>query len=246
MGVSDLVPLPPQYLLGHCFLSRSLPQICISDLLPTDFVDAPQTGVEECLYLLLHRLCCPPCYTSVEQDWLHIGVEDAEFGSHADSSRCPDVFEQYLFTHLAYTIDPYEYPMDLCTHNKLCLSGRPSCMAKTLMTDITRKHWNQIFFIPWQAPLTATISYHFHWPWSCLGLQGQPKAKALGFVFSHTLISIMMKFDTMLKQFGLNNMALLWMRSSETRVITAVLLTTSNLTLSSIRTFINRFGTNWK
>ena len=35
----------------------------------------------------------PPCLTSVKQDWLHIGVEDAEFGSHADSSRCPDVFE---------------------------------------------------------------------------------------------------------------------------------------------------------
>ena len=93
-GVSDPAPLPPQCLLGHWFLSRSLPQIFISDLLlPLDFVDAPQTGVEECLNLSLHRLCCPPFLTSVKQDWLHIGVEDAEFGSHADSSRCPDVFE---------------------------------------------------------------------------------------------------------------------------------------------------------
>ena len=42
-GVSDPAPLPPQYLLGHWFLSRSLPQIFISDLLlPLDFVDAPQ------------------------------------------------------------------------------------------------------------------------------------------------------------------------------------------------------------
>ena len=41
-GVSDPVPLPPQYLLGHWFLSRSLPQIFISNLLlPLDFVDAP-------------------------------------------------------------------------------------------------------------------------------------------------------------------------------------------------------------
>ena len=47
-GVSDPAPLPPQYLLGRWFLSRSLPQIFISDLLPLDFVDAPQTGVEEC------------------------------------------------------------------------------------------------------------------------------------------------------------------------------------------------------
>ena len=68
-GVSDPAPLPPQYLLGHWFLSRSLPQFFISDLLlPLDFVDAPQTGVEECLDLSLHRLCCPPCLTSVKQD----------------------------------------------------------------------------------------------------------------------------------------------------------------------------------
>ena len=36
-GVSDPVPLPPQYLIGHWFLSRSLPQIFILDiLLPLD------------------------------------------------------------------------------------------------------------------------------------------------------------------------------------------------------------------
>ena len=32
-GAYDPAPLPPQYLLGHWFLSRSLPQIFISDLL---------------------------------------------------------------------------------------------------------------------------------------------------------------------------------------------------------------------
>ena len=49
-GVSDPAPLPLQYLLGHWFLSHSLPQIFISDLLlPLGFVDEPQTGVEECL-----------------------------------------------------------------------------------------------------------------------------------------------------------------------------------------------------
>ena len=69
LRVSDPAPLPPQYLLGHWFLSRSLPQIFISDLLlPLDFVDAPQTGVEECLDLSFHRLCCRPCLTSVKQD----------------------------------------------------------------------------------------------------------------------------------------------------------------------------------
>ena len=68
-GVSDPARLPLQYLLGHWFLSLSLPHIFISDLLlPKDFVEVPQTGVEECLNLLLHCLCCPPCLTSV--DWL--------------------------------------------------------------------------------------------------------------------------------------------------------------------------------
>ena len=72
-------PLPPQYLRGHWFLSLSLQQIFISDLLlPSDFVDAPQTGVEECLNVLLHCLCCPPCITSVEQNWLHIRIEDTQ------------------------------------------------------------------------------------------------------------------------------------------------------------------------
>ena len=56
--MSDPAPLPPQSLLGHWFLSRSLPQIFISDLLfPSDFVDAPQTGVEEFLNILSHSLC---------------------------------------------------------------------------------------------------------------------------------------------------------------------------------------------
>ena len=68
-GVSDLAPLRPWHLLGHWFLSHLLPHLFISDLLlSSDFVDAPQTGVEECLNLLLHRLCCQPCLTSVEQD----------------------------------------------------------------------------------------------------------------------------------------------------------------------------------
>ena len=47
-GCVQSSPLSPQYLLGHWFLSHSLPQISFPDLLlPLDFVDAPQTGVEE-------------------------------------------------------------------------------------------------------------------------------------------------------------------------------------------------------
>ena len=142
-GVSDPAPLPPQYLLGHWFLSRSLPQIFISDLLLLlDFVDAPQTDVEECLDLSLHRLCCPPCLTSVKQDWLHIGVEDAESGSHADSSRCPDVFEHdescsclahsgcdvsvcasLLFNHTSQVDERLHLPYGLSTNCDWCVGS---------------------------------------------------------------------------------------------------------------------------
>ena len=56
-GVSDPAPLLPQHMFGHWFLSSSLPQIFVSDfLLPLDFIDAPQTGVEECL-----TRCCIVC-----------------------------------------------------------------------------------------------------------------------------------------------------------------------------------------
>ena len=55
-GVSDPAPLPPQYLLGHWFLSRSLPQIFISDLfLPLDFADEPETGVKNVTQMNLLR-----------------------------------------------------------------------------------------------------------------------------------------------------------------------------------------------
>ena len=62
-GVSDPAPLPPQYLLGHWFLSRSLPQIFISDLSLAIGFCRCASGVEECLDLSLHHLCCPPCHT---------------------------------------------------------------------------------------------------------------------------------------------------------------------------------------
>ena len=52
-GVSDPASLPPQYLLGHWFVSSWFPQIFILDLLlPLGFVDAPQTGAEEFLSCL--------------------------------------------------------------------------------------------------------------------------------------------------------------------------------------------------
>ena len=72
-GFLWVCPIQPHFLRSICLatglLSRSLPHVFISDLLlPLDFVDAPQTGVEECLDLSLHRLCYPPCLTSVKQD----------------------------------------------------------------------------------------------------------------------------------------------------------------------------------
>ena len=47
-GVSDPAPLPPQNLLCHWFLSRSLQQIFILDFLWLS--DASKIGVKECLF----------------------------------------------------------------------------------------------------------------------------------------------------------------------------------------------------
>ena len=93
-GLSDPAPIPPQNLLGHLFLSRSLQQIFILDFLwPSNLIDTSQRGVEECLYFLQHCFCCTPCLTSIEENRVHVGVEDAQFGSCADSLVCPDVLE---------------------------------------------------------------------------------------------------------------------------------------------------------
>ena len=66
-------PIQSLFLRSICLTSGSCPALShrssLSDLLlPLDFVDASQSGVAECLDLLLHHLCCPPCLTSVKQD----------------------------------------------------------------------------------------------------------------------------------------------------------------------------------
>ena len=92
-GVSDPAPLPLQNLFCYWFLSRSLSQLIWDHLWPSDVADAPQKDVKECLDFLLHCLCRPPSFASVEQDWLHIGVEDVKFGSCPDLIGRPDVLE---------------------------------------------------------------------------------------------------------------------------------------------------------
>ena len=42
---------------------------------------------------LQHCLCCTLCLTSIEENILHVGDEDAEFGSCVDSLGCPDVLK---------------------------------------------------------------------------------------------------------------------------------------------------------
>ena len=72
-GFLRVCPIQPHFLRSICLATGSCParshrssfRIFSCSL---DFVDAPQTGVEECLDLSLHRLCCPPCLTSVKQD----------------------------------------------------------------------------------------------------------------------------------------------------------------------------------
>ena len=93
-GVSNPAPLPPQNLLDHLFMTLSFPQVLISDLLwPSDIENAPQTGVEECLNLLLYCLCHLPCLAPVQQNGLDVGVEYAQLGSCADLFGCPDALE---------------------------------------------------------------------------------------------------------------------------------------------------------
>ena len=73
-GLLRVCPIQPHFLCSICLATGSCPthshrsSFRIFFFLPLDFVDAPQTGVEECLDLSLHRLCCPPCLTSAKQD----------------------------------------------------------------------------------------------------------------------------------------------------------------------------------
>ena len=61
-----------------------------------------------------------------------------------------DKLDQGMLTFVLSLFDPYEYHMNLCSES--CSYGqlaghpavRPSCVAKTLMLDITHKLLNQI------------------------------------------------------------------------------------------------------
>ena len=93
-GVSDPAPLPLQNLLGHWFLSCLLPQIFVWDhIWPSDVIDVPQACVDKCLNLPQHCLCLPPSFASIQQNRLHVGAENAQFGSRADLFGGPDVVE---------------------------------------------------------------------------------------------------------------------------------------------------------
>ena len=92
-------------------------------------------------------------------------------------------------------------------------AGRLSCLAKLLMMDITRKLFNQIFFI--LDMLIGTIDFyhlrphfsHLDFTW---GSQGQHKAIPPGFNFSHTFQLIRIKFYMVIfEQFKLNTLAFL-------------------------------------
>ena len=64
-------------------------------------------------------------------------------------------------------LDPYEYHIDLC--NESCSSGRPvgrpSCVAKVSILDITCKLFNHFCRHYW-------LLHRFHWPWPYLRATG--------------------------------------------------------------------------
>ena len=92
----------------------------------------------------------------------------------------------FLLSFVIVLFDPYEYHLDLCS--EFCLSGWPSCVAKTLTLESTRKLFKQIcsYKLCLLAPLTSTILYCFTDLDLALGSQGQRKAKPIGLIFSHT------------------------------------------------------------
>ena len=69
---------------------------------------------------------------------------------------------------------------------------------------------------------TAFTGVDLAWGW-----EGQPKAKAIGFIFSHSFHVISIKFDVM-KQFNLN-IPVRFSKICGTKEITAVLQTVSKL-----------------
>ena len=92
-------------------------------------------------------------------------------------------------------------------------AGQASSVAKTLTLDTTRKHFTEILsYTPrlykhyWLLPFYATFS-NLDLGW---GLQGQRKAKPVGFIFSHTLQLVEIEFDVELKQFKLNILMLIF------------------------------------
>ena len=75
--------------------------------------------------------------------------------------------------------------------------------------------------------LISIIVYHLIPLLWTLGSQDQRKANPVSFIFSHTFHLIRMKFDVVMEQFKLNMLRLLLSKIYETRVMTAVLQTTS-------------------
>ena len=101
-------------------------------------------------------------------------------------------------------------------------AGWMSCVAKTCRLFNQSCSHLPCFRHHWPLPFCTTHTDHD----LCWGSQGQRKAK-LGYIFSNTFQLIRMRFDMMLKQFKLNIPILFWVGFSETRQISAVLLTAS-------------------
>ena len=101
----------------------------------------------------------------------------------------------FFFFHMSIIV------MDLC--NESCSSVLPSCVAKTLTLDITRKLFNQIFYT-----CHADMHYYSYTTFIDIALtrgsQGQHKAKHICFIFSHSFDLVRIKFDVTIKQFKLN------------------------------------------
>ena len=92
-GVSDSVPLPPQYLLGHGFLSGSLPQIFISDLfLPST---TPYNRKE---FICVQKLLILTAYI-VYRNWTHLLYAWKALRRHQLPNRLRDFTRDVYFVY---------------------------------------------------------------------------------------------------------------------------------------------------
>ena len=93
-GFLRVCPIQPHFLRKICFATGSCPARSnrSSFLIFSGYLMRLRQVLKNA-YFLQHCFCCTLCLISMEENILHVGDEDAEFGSCVDSLGCPDVLK---------------------------------------------------------------------------------------------------------------------------------------------------------